>query len=169
MPFSSKDDVTQRLQEQTNLYLKQNYENKVQEIQRKLDGLRAIRTREAEETAELFHALIDKMDRLLEFIAQRCDGIPPEIIELIAERQEQRIEACLPASGIDLADTDAVTGLLPSSGGLPINGGVIGQSGQVLRRSNGTVGWTTPDDFAPKTLQTIRAEVERLVGKMKSE
>lgn len=184
MPFSSSDDPAQRIQAQTYENLKHRSDEKIAKAEHELAMEKAARLKDALDADKLFDAILGKVDVLLDFIAQRCDGIPPELIELIVERQEQRIGATLPG-GIDLADSDVIPNVLPlanigaAAGSLVgrtvtgIGPGLLpaGQDGQVLRVENGKFGWgdDPSPDFRPKSLQSIRDEVRRLVGHLKEQ
>lgn len=172
MSFSSSS-VQDRIKEQTSENLRLRAEQKLADAEHMLSMERAGRQQELVEVDELFQAILGKVDVLLEFIVQRCGELPPELLELIAERQEQRIEATLPG-GIDLTDTDAETGLLPQANlsigvvaGSIIGRSAAGQDGQILRRAGDTVEWTDPDGFKTKSLTTIRKEVQRLLSTLK--
>lgn len=163
-------DIQQRINSQTFENLKNRYEVKTAEVQAELERERALRKAETEEADILFSQILEKMDILLDFIAQCHDGIPAELEELIGERQEQRIARNLPPS--DFVNEGVKEGDLAHLAGMS----VLGRSatdGQVLRASGGKLSWGSIDladsdvkssSFEPKSLARIRDEVKRLIA-----
>ena len=172
------DDIANRINQQTQENLKHRYEEKVRVAEEETARVRMQRVAEAAEAAELFNLLLSKVDLLAKFITQHHEHeLPEEILELIAKRQESRIESNLIWGGVDLADTDAKVTLLPLAN---VAGGSIQghkltgiappaptSDGQVLRYQGGTVTWSDPNLETPKSLVAIREQVRPLVAKSK--
>jgi hypothetical protein len=184
------NSTADRIQQQTLQNMKKLYEDKVKVAEDETARVLEQRKLEAKEIEGLFEALLGSVDTLVKFLLQHHDGeLPAEILELIAERQEARIEATIGGS-IDLADTDAVTRPLPTvtiAG--PAHASVLGRSaassgamsghavagilpsssdGQILRRTvDGNVVWTDPNLTTPTSLAAVKEQVRRLVTRLK--
>lgn len=176
--MSFSNDSATRIQAQTFENLKQRYENqykeKLEAVTQNLKEARLVeRAKEAEEVEGLFEDILGKLDVLIEFVVTRHGELPEELIELVAARQEQRIEKTLPQP-IDLADSDVKADVLPLANVGAVAGSVIGRAaplmnGQVMKVQNGTVGWTDAETgaFRTRSLQTVREEVRQLLAHLR--
>lgn len=132
------NNTADRIQQQTLANMKNLYEGKVKVAEEETQRILEQRKLEAKETEALFEALLDKVDMLAKFLMQHHEGeLTDEILELIADRQEARIESTMGSGGgsaapgfggLDLADTDAVTVVLTNTNIGPVAGSVLGRS-----------------------------------------
>lgn len=174
------NSTADRIQQQTLQNMKTLYEGKVRVAEDETQRIKDQRRLEAEETEALFEGLLGNVDMLLKFLMQHHGHeLPEEILELIADRQEARIEAAsstntTPGFGVvDLADADVVAHQLPIANIGAVAGSVLGRSapssdGQILRRgADGNVVWRDTNFTTPKSLEAVKEQVRRLVTRLK--
>ncbi len=124
-------DITERIKQQTNENIQRRLRDQLAEAQQQLELSQTEHLKDRlRYEAELEDAL-KIVDTLLDFIAQRADELPVELLEVIAVRQEQRIERALPR---EAAAGDGQ----PNSANAVV---VVGGAGQVLRMVGGQLSW----------------------------
>lgn len=115
------NEVADRIKQQT-------HENLQRRLRDQLEQEKSGRLSDRTLYDKEIRAALEVVDTLLDFIAQNAGEIPEHLLDVIAQRQEQRILA-----------TDST-----SSSPVPISSG----DGQVLRRTGGTLGWSGGIDLA---------------------
>lgn len=144
MPFSNNDSAA-RIREQANKLLLERAQQREQEQERRAN--KALQDLADERIAhrhskELADAQLDELcvtlDTLIEFILLNHGEIPSKLAEIIAARQEQRIERALPQGsfvdeGVKEGNTLVVGAAMTD-----------GQFGQLLKAQNGTLAWAPP-------------------------